>query len=687
MSLIQMEEKQIFAKRFSLIRKKFPNVDANSLAAQTLKWLVAAKEKYDSAPIKRGDIQNLISRCQTAGSFSEAIRLVGSIFSDPFKLGKCFPLPIDEMVECEDVEDDLWTFDWKEADQAVKLLVESNQRVMNAMGHAMRSFIVELTATCHTLKKGDGRTRAMRILMTAPQDQISRAHRLKSFLYAPKERKDALARFLFVTWGMGNSVVWLKEAVENSIENEKLAFSFGHVETVMNLLKALWELNQTLLPAQQINPETFIIEKLAEHGAKSEDYFLFQDFRQWNQTDKNAPPQSFTACPFVLDTAAKAQIIQLASDREQRESFHQAAGGGEIPFLILRVRRENLVNDTMSQLSRFSKQDLRKPLKVQFVGEEGVDAGGVRKEYFLLMMRQLLDPSFGMFIEVDPQTKLLWFNADFFENHREYELIGTLFGLAITNRVILDVPFPLVVYKLILSEDNFKDFTLEDLKELDPSLVQGLDHLLTFDGDVESVFCRTFQVSRESFGEMKYFDLVPNGASIPVTNENRDEYVRLYLNWFLVESVKPALEAFRKGLLSVIPENLLRHLLFSPKELELLVVGVRALDFKALESSASYDDGFDENSKTIKDFWKVVHSLSEKEKRTFLRFVTGSDRVPIRGLGDVKIVISKNGSDPERLPSAHTCFDHLLLPDYQDEDRLREKLIVALEHAEGFFTR
>ena len=32
-----------------------------------------------------------------------------------------------------------------------------------------------------------------------------------------------------------------------------------------------------------------------------------------------------------------------------------------------------------------------------FDGEEGVDAGGVRKEYFQVMMRELLDPNYGMF--------------------------------------------------------------------------------------------------------------------------------------------------------------------------------------------------------------------------------------------------------------------------------------------------
>lgn len=108
-------------------------------------------------------------------------------------------------------------------------------------------------------------------------------------------------------------------------------------------------------------------------------------------------------------------------------------------------------------------EELKKPLKVSFVGEEGVDEGGVRKEFFQLIVRQIFDVSFAMFTYSE-QTRQFWFNPNSLENADEFQLIGTLIGLALYNSVILDVHFPLVVYKKLLGiEPN-----LEDLKELDP---------------------------------------------------------------------------------------------------------------------------------------------------------------------------------------------------------------------------
>lgn len=47
-------------------------------------------------------------------------------------------------------------------------------------------------------------------------------------------------------------------------------------------------------------------------------------------------------------------------------------------------------------------------MQVIFVGEEAVDAGGVRKEFFLLIMRELLDPKYGMFRYYE-ESRLIWF--------------------------------------------------------------------------------------------------------------------------------------------------------------------------------------------------------------------------------------------------------------------------------------
>ncbi|CAN0432683.1 unnamed protein product, partial [Discosporangium mesarthrocarpum] len=85
--------------------------------------------------------------------------------------------------------------------------------------------------------------------------------------------------------------------------------------------------------------------------------------------------------------------------------------------------------------------------------------------------------------------------------------------------------------------------------------------------------------------------------------------------------------------------------------------------------------------------YKVVHGYREESKRKLLKFVTGSDRVPIQGLNGLFLVISKNGDDSDRLPTAHTCFNHLLLPSYCSKEKLEDRLSLAIEQSEGFGLR
>ena len=89
----------------------------------------------------------------------------------------------------------------------------------------------------------------------------------------------------------------------------------------------------------------------------------------------------------------------------------------------------------------------------------------------------------------------VWFNAFTLESHVMYELVGILLGLAIYNGIILDVHFPLVVYKKLL---GYK-VSLHDLSDIQPTLCKGLQQLLLYDGDVEIDFDQRFDVSGETY--------------------------------------------------------------------------------------------------------------------------------------------------------------------------------------------
>jgi len=356
-----------------------------------------------------------------------------------------------------------------------------------------------------------------------------------------------------------------------------------------------------------------------------------------------------------------------------------ATGTVSSPYLVLKIRRDHIIEDALSELSRYPHDDLQSELKVQFVGEEGIDQGGVQKEFFQLVVREIFDAKFGMFVH-DEKTRSYWFNSASLDTRLEYELIGTILGLAIYNAVILDVHFPQVVYKKLM---GYQKPTLKDLEDTNPELASGLKKLLAFDGDVESMFAVNFQISYQTpFGETITHSLKEDGANIPLTNPNREEYVKLYVEYLLEESVRTQFDAFFKGFKLVCDGPAWE--LFRWEELELLVCGSQILDFEALQNVTIYDNGYHDTHPVIQNFWEVVHSLTEDEKKQLLFFSTGSDRSPIGGLSKLHFIITRHGPDSDRLPSAHTCFNHLLLPEYQTKEKLRDRLLAAIHNAEGF---
>jgi len=323
-------------------------------------------------------------------------------------------------------------------------------------------------------------------------------------------------------------------------------------------------------------------------------------------------------------------------------------------------------------------EDYKKQLRVHFIGEEAVDEGGVKKEFFQLIVREIFDEKYGMFIH-DHETHSYWFNGSNLESMEDYELIGKILGIAIYNGVILDVHFPFVVYKKLMEIRP----TFEDLKEAHPELSKGLTKLRDYPNeDVEEVFGVSFQISYQYLGQVITHDLKPGGSSIPVSASNREEYIELYTKFLLEDSVEKQFAEFYKGFKMVCSSDVFKMLI--PEELKLLICGTPVLNFEDLQKITLYDNGYSANHPVIKNFWEVVHSLSMDQKKKLLFFATGSDRAPIGGLSNLSFVITRHGTDSDRLPQAHTCFNHLLLPEYSSKEKLRDRLMAAIENSEGF---
>eukprot|EP01028_Stygiella_incarcerata_P003129 TRINITY_DN1593_c0_g1_i1.p1 TRINITY_DN1593_c0_g1~~TRINITY_DN1593_c0_g1_i1.p1 ORF type:complete len:683 (-),score=147.33 TRINITY_DN1593_c0_g1_i1:167-2215(-) len=389
--------------------------------------------------------------------------------------------------------------------------------------------------------------------------------------------------------------------------------------------------------------------------------------------------------PFLLDPSSKSTLLSFESRMEQhdmarssmlrRALFRESAS----PHLVLQVFRENIIPSTLTALSSMPPEDMKKPLKVIFVGEAGVDAGGVQKEFFQIIVRKIFDPSFGMFTYSE-ETRSFWFNANSLESAEEFRLIGMILGLAIYNQVILDLHFPLIVYKKLLDEET----TFEDFKEFDPSVARSMETLLEYEGDdFESVFDMRFVRSEDVFGESREIPLIPGGEQIQVDASNRQTFVQCYVDNIFHTSVERQFRAFQDGFTVVCGGRIME--LFHAEELELLICGSPELNFEALEMNTKYHDGYSSSSTVIRWFWEIVHrDMTEEDRKKLLFFVTGSDRVPIKGLGGLDFGIYRNGPDSDRLPTSHTCFNALMLPEYGSKEKLKSFMLIAIRNAEGF---
>lgn len=370
-------------------------------------------------------------------------------------------------------------------------------------------------------------------------------------------------------------------------------------------------------------------------------------------------------------------------DQAQRQNFTSlflSGGGVESvnPCLILIVRRENVVGDSMEVLRKSKNVDYKKPLKVIFVGEEAVDAGGVRKEFFLLIMKELLHPKYGMF-RFHEESRLIWFACKTFEDIDLFHLIGVVCGLAIYNLTIVELNFPLALYKKLLK----KTPTLEDLKELMPDVGRSLQQLLDYtEDDLEETFCLNFTITEDNFGATEVVELIPNGTDISVNKSNRQEFVNAYVDYIFNKSVAPQFSAFYAGFHKVCGGKVLE--LFQPSELQAMVIGNTNYDWKELEKSTEYKGEYWADHPTIKIFWEVFHELPLEKKKQFLLFLTGSDRIPILGMKSLALVIQPTAGGEQYFPVAHTCFNLLDLPKYTSKNTMQEKLLHAIEHNQGF---
>ncbi|CAL8243247.1 unnamed protein product [Lota lota] len=393
--------------------------------------------------------------------------------------------------------------------------------------------------------------------------------------------------------------------------------------------------------------------------------------------------------PRLQNSAITGPAVPYSRDYKQKYDYFRKKlkRPADIPNRFeMKLRRSAVLEDSYRRILSVKRADfLKARLWVEFEGEKGLDYGGVAREWFFLISKEMFNPYYGLFeysatdnytLQVNPNSGLCN------EDHLSYfKFIGRVAGMAVYHGKLLDAFFIRPFYKMMLQ----KPITLHDMESVDSEYFNSLKWIL--ENDPADLDLR-FTIDEELFGQTHQHELKQGGVDIVVTNDNKKEYIHLVMQWRFVNRIQTQMTAFKDGFYELIPQDLVK--IFDENELELLMCGLGDVDVNDWRANTKYKNGYCPSQPVIQWFWKTVLLMDAEKRIRLLQFVTGTSRVPMNGFAELygsngpQLFTIEQWGTRDKLPRAHTCFNRLDLPPYESLEELREKLHIAIENAQGF---
>jgi E3 ubiquitin-protein ligase HUWE1 len=315
-----------------------------------------------------------------------------------------------------------------------------------------------------------------------------------------------------------------------------------------------------------------------------------------------------------------------------------------------------------------------KEINIHYNGEKGHDVGGIRRDWFTCLTKEIFRSDRGIF-------KIVSNGTAYAPNPQCTDVEVFHFAGRIVARAVMELfPLPICLCRAFLKHILGKSLTLDDLEDYDPKLYQGLIKLRELKDELASVG-QTFEIDYEEGGQHKTALLKAGGDLIDVTHENIEEYISLVLDFRLAREFSSQLQAFLKGFYDLIPQNEIA--MFRPDELETLISGIREIDVRDFEKNCTYQGGYSPNHPQVRMFFEIFRELSQDDMGKILEFVTGASKAPAEGFKSYaksgsRFKISPYGPGCNH-PVAHTCTRRLALPTYKTKAEMKDNLLLAAE--------
>ncbi|TID15756.1 hypothetical protein CANINC_004285 [Pichia inconspicua] len=378
----------------------------------------------------------------------------------------------------------------------------------------------------------------------------------------------------------------------------------------------------------------------------------------------------------VLEQDSK-RLMNILAEEALISSLVEGTSKNNDAYLRLRVHRDNITKDSLHQIMKKSS-DVRKQLRIEFVGEPGIDGGGIKKEWFSLIINDIFDPRRGL---IDYDNEMGFANLSSNSHHfRLLYLLGEIIGMAISNSIILNIRFPTVMYKKLLGHKT----EFKDLYEMEPTIFNNLKKLSKMSDTEIKQLQLTFEITFSG----KNYELISNGKDTFVTGDNVSLYVEKYASFIVDGRIEEQFSHFSKGFHNVVDSK--AFMMFSPKEAQKLIIGDEnenmKYDLYLLQTVTQYTCCSEEDNVVIW-FWSFFEDLNVRKQHKLMKFITGTDMIPPLGINSMHFKVTKLEDIQkysERLPVSHTCFNEICIWEYKSKEILAGKFIMAINESEGF---
>lgn len=347
-------------------------------------------------------------------------------------------------------------------------------------------------------------------------------------------------------------------------------------------------------------------------------------------------------------------------------------------YLPLDIDPENILVSSYNELAQYDPDNFKIDFRINYYNQIGSDEGGLRRDWFINLSKEIFNPDYGLFKESDEMTYLPNSLSGVNPDHNNYfKFAGMIFACALIQEQNVEPHLARSFLRQILGQK----IELSDLKDINEQMYESLKFIEENDIDGIGV---NFEINyKNEFGILQTYELKENGRNIELGNENKYEYIKLMLEYQFRESIKEQINSFLDGFYSIIPIGTIKML--SPYELDLIFCGIQVIDVKDMQENTIFLE-YNKGSKPVVLFFEVISKWSQEKLRELIYFITGSSRVPINGFKAYKDkgipITIQPGGGREKCRCAHTCFNILDLPEYETEEELDQKFSISIkEHS------